>query len=71
MPKSAARTVLIGTVLGAVLVGGLCGMFAAIAGAGTPAALGVAAFTALFGGPGFGGMVAFTIYEARNNPHEF
>ncbi len=69
--KSAAKTVLIGTVLGAVFVGGLCGMFAVIAGAGTAAAVGVGAFTALFGGPGFGGMVAFTVYEARNNPHEF
>ena len=61
------RAVLIGTLVGFVLVGAFCGGAALLFGVSPGAALGLAAFTGFWGGPGFGGMMGFVLHESRSS----
>lgn len=60
------RAVLIGTIVGALVVGLFTGGVALAFGADLAGAAGVAVFTALWGGPGFGGMMGFVLHDARS-----
>ncbi len=55
-----------GTILGTVLVFLFCGGISLLAGLGIGAAIGVGAFTAFWGGPGFGGMMGATVYFSQH-----
>ncbi len=55
-----------GTVLGTVLVFLFCGGISLLAGLGIGAAIGIGAFTAFWGGPGFGGMMGATVYFSQH-----
>ncbi len=59
------RAVLLGTVLGFFVVGGLCGGVAALVGLPPAAAVALGAFTGLWGGPGFGGMLGFVLHQSK------
>ncbi len=56
------RAFLWGSLVGSVIVFAFCGGIALLAGMGAPAAAGIGLFTALWGGPGFGGMMGATLY---------
>ena len=60
------RAFLWGSLVGSVLVFAFCGGIALLAGMGTPAAIGIGLFTALWGGPGFGGMMGATLYFSEH-----
>ena len=62
----AVRAFVIGTVVGVIVVGGFCGGVTALFGGGAAGALAVGAFCALWGGPGFGGMMGFIVHQARS-----
>ncbi len=54
-----------GSIIGFVAVFVLLGGIALVAGMGIAAALGVGAFTAFWGGPGFGGMMGAVLHYSR------
>lgn len=60
------RALLWGTIIGSVLVFAFCGGIALAAGMGVPAAIGIGVFTAIWGGPGFGGMMGATVYFSNH-----
>lgn len=60
-----ARVVLAGTVTGFVVVAGLVAAAALSAGSSVAAAIGLGVFAGLWGGPGFGAMLAFSVHEGR------
>lgn len=65
------RSILIGTILGFFVVGGFCGVVGALFGLPLEAALALGAFTGIWGGPGFGGMMGFVLYQsAHETEHE-
>ncbi len=57
----------VGTVIGALVVGGFFGLVTYAAGAGTAGAVAVGIFAALMGGPGFGGMMGFVLQRSRED----
>jgi hypothetical protein len=61
------RAFIQGTIVGTVLVFVFCGGISLLAGLGVAPAIGIGAFTALFGGPGFGGMMGATIYYSSHS----
>lgn len=65
-PPGTGRAVLIGTVVGALVVGLFAGGVAMAFGVSFVGAAGVAGFTAFWGGPGFGGMMGFVLHDARS-----
>lgn len=64
--SAALRGAVIGTVIGFVVVGAVTVAIALNAGTSVVAALGVGAFAAFWGGPGFGGMLGATLGVTRN-----
>lgn len=60
-----ARAFVRGSVVGSVAVFVLLGGLTLAAGMGAAAALGVGAFTAFWGGPGFGGMMGAVLHYSR------
>ena len=60
-----ARAFVRGSVVGSVAVFVLLGGLTLAAGVGAAAALGVGAFTAFWGGPGFGGMMGAVLHYSR------
>lgn len=60
------RAVVIGTVIGFFVVGGMCGGVAALLGLPGGAAVALGAYTGLMGGPGFGGMLGFVLHQGRS-----
>ena len=64
--SAARRGAVIGTVIGFVVVGAVTVAIALNAGTSVVAALGVGAFAAFWGGPGFGGMLGATLGVTRN-----
>ena len=60
-----ARAFVWGSVVGSVAVFVLLGGLTLAAGMGAAAALGVGAFTAFWGGPGFGGMMGAVLHYSR------
>lgn len=65
MEAGIARAAAKGTLVGFVVVLTIVGGIALSAGAGVMGALGVGAFVALWGGPGWGGMVGAVRYADR------
>jgi hypothetical protein len=63
----AARSVVRGSILGFFVVGGLTGAAALAFGAGAAGAAAIAAFTGVWGGPGFGGMMAYVLHESKTS----
>lgn len=61
-----ARAFVRGSVVGSVVVFLLLGGLALATGAGLGPAVGVGAFTAFWGGPGFGGMMGAVLHYSRN-----
>jgi hypothetical protein len=61
-----ARAFLWGTLFGTIVVFAFCGGIALASGMGVPAAIGIGVFTALWGGPGFGGMMGATVYFSNH-----
>ena len=61
----AIRAFVVGTVIGIIVVGGFSGGLTYLFGGGMAGALAVGAFTALWGGPGFGGMMGFIVHQDR------
>jgi hypothetical protein len=57
-----SRAFLKGTIVGTVLVFLFCGGISLLSGLALGPAIGIGAFTAFWGGPGFGGMMGATIY---------
>ena len=68
--SAALRGALIGTVIGFFAVGGFTIGAALNAGTSLIAALGLGAFAAFWGGPGFGGMLGATLAVTRNEERE-
>lgn len=65
------RNIVIGTIVGFFVVGGFCGAIGALFGLPAPAAIALGAFTGIWGGPGFGGMMGFVLYQAKlESEHE-
>ena len=60
------RAFIRGTIAGTVLVFLFCGGISLLAGLGVGAAIGIGAFTAFWGGPGFGGMMGATLYFSQH-----
>lgn len=60
------RAVLIGTVIGFFLVFGFSAGVGLAAGLTPVAAVALGAFTGVWGGPGFGGMMGFVLHESRH-----
>lgn len=56
----------IGTVVGALLVGLFSGGVALAFGVSFVGAAGIAGFTGFWGGPGFGGMMGFVLHDIRS-----
>lgn len=65
VPPGTGRAVVVGTLIGFVVVGLLCGGAALAFGASPAGAAAVAAFTGFWGGPGFGGMMGFVLHQSR------
>lgn len=63
--RDAVRAFVVGSVVGMFLVGGFCGGVTYLFGGDVAGALAVGAFTALWGGPGFGGMMGFIVHQDR------
>jgi hypothetical protein len=55
-----------GAAIGAVVVFLVCGGIALVAGTGIAGAIGIGAFAAFWGGPGFGGMMGAVLHDARH-----
>jgi hypothetical protein len=68
--SAALRGALIGTVIGFVLVGAFTIVIALNAGTSVLAAVGLGAFAAFWGGPGFGGMLGATLAVTRSEERE-
>jgi hypothetical protein len=68
--SAAARGAIIGTIIGFFAVGGVAVAIALNAGTSVIAAIGVGAFAAFWGGPGFGGMLGATLAACRNDALE-
>jgi len=69
--KGPMRPIIIGTIAGFFVVGGFCGVIGALFGLPLEAAVALGAFTGIWGGPGFGGMMGFVLYQsAREAEHE-
>ena len=54
-----------GSVIGGAAVWLVCGAVSLIAGTSPAAALGIGAFAAFWGGPGFGGMLGAVLHHSR------
>ncbi len=63
------KAFIMGSVIGFVASFTLFGGVALAAGLGTGAALGIGAFTAFWGGPGFGGMMGAVLHFSRTTEH--
>ena len=63
------RAFAIGAAIGAVAVFAVFFGVATALGLGTPAAIGIGAFTAAWGGPGFGGMMGAVLHITRAERH--
>ncbi len=68
LPAGSGRAIVIGSMIGFLVVGTFTGVTAFAFGASFLEALGLAAFTGLWGGPGFGGMMGFVLHDAKTNP---
>lgn len=65
------RNIIVGTIAGFFLVGGFCGIVGLAFGLPPVAAAALGAFTGIWGGPGFGGMMGFVLYQsAQEKEHE-
>ncbi len=62
---AAVRTFIIGTGIGMVVVGVFCAGAVWLFSGDAGGALAVGAFCALWGGPGFGGMMGFIVHQDR------
>jgi hypothetical protein len=60
------RAILLGSSIGFVVVATIVCLIALAAGYDAPDAIGVGAFAGLWGGPGFGGMMAATVAASRH-----
>jgi hypothetical protein len=60
------RAFIVGSIVGFVVTFVLCGGIALACGFSSGASLGVAAYTAVWGGPGFGGMMGAVLRYSRN-----
>ena len=68
--SAALRGAILGTVIGILVVGLGTAAIALNAGASMIAAVGLGAFAAFWGGPGFGGMLGGTLAAVRNDALE-
>lgn len=65
--SAAMRGAIVGTFVGFIVVGAGTVAIALSAGTSMTAAMGLGAFTAFWGGPGFGGMLGATLGAIRND----
>lgn len=63
------RAYVLGSAIGFVAVFVVCGGIALLGGVEPGAALGAAAFTGFWGGPGFGGMMGAVLHLERSSGH--
>lgn len=63
------RAYVVGSAIGFVAVFIVCGGIALLGGVEPGAALGAAAFTGFWGGPGFGGMLGAVLHLERDSDH--
>lgn len=63
-----ARAFVVGSIVGFVATFAVCGGIALACGSGAVAASGIGLFTAVWGGPGFGGMMGAVLRIGRNGP---
>lgn len=68
--SAAMRGAIVGTVIGFFAVGAIAVAIALNAGTSMISAVGVGAFAAFWGGPGFGGMLGATLGATRNDELE-
>jgi hypothetical protein len=60
------RAFVIGSVVGCLVVFALFAGVSMLCGLTAPAAVGIGLFTAVFGGPGFGGMVGAVLHQTHH-----
>ncbi len=61
--RGLGKAFVLGSLIGFVVVFGIFGGLSLVAGLDAPAAAGLGAFTAVWGGPGFGGMMGAVLHH--------